>query len=251
MGCQAYTYNWNVHVKIPFSTYDFFGYLANGFIVLCAFEYAFSGTALAERDWKIGPAVFYLVLAYIIGHIIANISSYFLEHKVVREWLKSPEETLFFEAKKPGEKKSWGEFLFPIFYRPFPLETQKRVLAVAGKNGFERPGRGLFLHVHSVVKQDRVTLERLASFLNLYGFCRNVATGLIAAAVLLLIGALIDMGHWSEIDNRRLAWMGAALVGAVGMFYRYLKFFKHYTTEVFASYAEFNQDKPKEQPKSV
>ncbi len=238
-------------MKIPFSTYDFFGYLANGFIVLCAFEYAFSGTALAERDWKVGPAVFYLVIAYIIGHIVANVSSYVLEHKVVREWLKSPEETLFHEARTPGAKRTWGEFFFPIFYRPFPPETQKRVLAAAGRNGFEKPGRGLFLHAHAVVKQDKVTLERLASFLNLYGFCRNVATGLIVAAVMLLAGALIDVRQWSEIDNRKLAWTGAALVGAIGMFYRYLKFFKHYTTELFISNAELNPDKPKEQPKTA
>ncbi len=184
------------------------------------------------------------MLAYIIGHIVANISSYLLEHKVVREWLKSPEETLFNEAKKPGEKKTWGEFFFPIFYRPLPPETQKRILAVAEKNGFEKPGRGLFLHAHSVAKQDKGTLERLATFLNLYGFCRNVATGLIVAAILLLIGALFDARHWKEIDNYKLAWMGAALVGAVGMFYRYLKFFRHYTMEVFNSYAELKQEKP-------
>ena len=58
----------------------------------------------------------------------------------------------FGRAKKPGEKKTWGEFFFPIFYRPFPPETQKRVLAVAEKNGFDsactatgKAASGLFL----------------------------------------------------------------------------------------------------------
>jgi hypothetical protein len=237
-------------MNIPFSAYDFFGYLANGLVVICAFEYAFFGTSLTERDWKIGPTVFYIVIAYIVGHIVANVSSYFLEHKVVREWLKSPEEILFNEPKKPGEKKTWREFCFPIFHRPFPAETQKRVLEMARKNGFEKPSRGLFLHAHAVVKQDKVTLEPLTSFLNLYGFCRNVSTGLIISAIILLIGALMDVRHWSEIDNYKLAWMGAALVGAVGMFYRYLKFFKHYSTEVFVSYAELKKDKPTEAPEN-
>ena len=80
-------------MNIPFSGYDFFGYLSNGFLIICALEYAFFGTSLAERDWKVGFAVFYLVIAYIVGHIVANVSSYLLEHKIVREWLKSPEET--------------------------------------------------------------------------------------------------------------------------------------------------------------
>jgi hypothetical protein len=226
-------------MNIPFSTYDFFGYLANGFVILCATEYAFFGTSLAERDWKVGHAVFYLVLAYIIGHIVANISSYLIEHLIVRERLKSPEDTLF-----EPQQKTWRSFFFPIFYQPFPPETQKRILEVAQKNGFDKPSRGLFLHAHGVAKQDRATLERLTSFLNLYGFCRNVTTGLIISAIILVIGALIDVRRWTEIDNYKLAWAGAALVGAVGMFYRYLKFFRHYTMEVFNSYAELKHDKP-------
>lgn len=228
-------------MTIPFSPYDFFGYLANGFVILCAFEYAFFDTSLPDRDWKVGNAASYIVLAYIIGHIVANISSYVLEYKVVRDWLKSPEETLF-----EPQQTTWQAFFFPIFYRPFPSETQKRVLAVAEKNDFDKPGRGLFLHAHAVVKQDKVTLKRLTAFLNQYGFCRNVSMGLLISAVLLLIGALIDIKRWAEIDNLKLAWAGAALLGSVGMFYRYLKFFRHYTMEVFNSYAELKQEKPKD-----
>jgi hypothetical protein len=145
-------------MNIPFSAYDIYGYLSNGFLFLCAVEYAFFGTSLADREWKVGNAAFYLVLAYIVGHIIANVSSYLLEYWVVRDGLKSPEETLF-----QPQQNTWRAFFFPIFYRPFPEETQKRVLAVAEKNGFDKPSRGLFLHAHTVVKQDKVTLERLTS----------------------------------------------------------------------------------------
>jgi len=233
-------------MKIPFSAYDFFGYLANGFVVICAWEYAFLDSALADREWKTGSAVFYLVLAYIVGHIVANISSYFLEHRVVRDWLKSPEETLF-----EPQQKTWRSCFFPIFYRPFPAETQSRVLEVAMKNGFGKPSRGLFLHAHAIVKQDKVTMERLTSFLNLYGFCRNVCAALIISAIILVIGALIDVRHWEHIDNLKLAWAGGALVGGVGMFYRYLKFFRHYTMEVFNTYAELKPEKKdKEEPKT-
>jgi hypothetical protein len=224
---------------IPFSSYDFFGYLANGFLIVCATEYAFLGTSLAERDWKVGHAVFYAVLSYIIGHIVAHISSCLLEHCIVRKKLGSPEKTLF-----EPQQKTWQSFFFPNFYHPFPPETQARVLEVARKNGYADPGRGLFLHAHTVAKQDKATLDRLASFLNLYGFCRNISTGLIISAVILAIGALIDVRHWTPIDEYKLAWAGAALVGAVGMFYRYLKFFRLYTMEVFNSYAELKQEKP-------
>ena len=192
-------------MNIPFNPYDFFGYLGNGFLILCAVEYAFFGTSLAEREWKVGPAVFYAMLAYIVGHIIASVSSYILEHKVVRDWLKSPEETLF-----EPQQKTWRAFFFPIFYRPFPAETQTRILDVGRKNGFDKPGRAFFFHAFTVVKQDKVTLDRLTSFLNLYGFCRNVSMGLVVSAILLVVGALMDIRHWTPTDTYKIGWAGLA-----------------------------------------
>ena len=51
--------------------------------------------------------------------------------------------------------------------------------------------------------------------------------------------------HWD-----RFYWALAALGVAVGMLYRYLKFFKHYTSEMFVSYSELPEPtKPPEPPK--
>jgi hypothetical protein len=90
------------------------------------------------------------------------------------------------------------------------------------------------------VKRDQATLERLNSFLNLYGFCRNLSLALILAVPLLLYGALreFDYKTLQGINGDRLAWAAVALVASIGMFYRYLKFFRHYTVEVFMTYAE-------------
>jgi hypothetical protein len=73
-----------------------------------------------------------------------------------------------------------------------------------------------------------------------------MSLGLLISALILLVGALIDVRQWSDIDTYKLWWAVGALVGAVGMFYRYLKFFRHYTMEVFNSYAELKQEKPKD-----
>lgn len=232
-------------MNIPFSPYDFFGYLSNGFLIICAFEYAFFDTSLPDREWKVGQGAFYLVLAYIIGHIAANFSSYFLEHLVVRKWLRSPEETLF-----EPQQRTCRAFLFPIFYRPFPAEVQKRVMDMAHTKGIEQPGRGLFLHAHALVKHDKTTMERLDSFLRLYGFSRNISAGLMISAILLGFGAFLHRCSWSQTEETKLIWAGAAVVASVAMFYRYLKFFKHYTTEVLVSYAEL-KEKSKEEPKPV
>lgn len=216
-------------MKIPFSIYDFFGYLGSGFVLLCAVDYAFDGGWLIKNELLSVHIAFWTVLAYITGHIIANISSFLLEHKLLREVLKSPEETLFDEEKQTG---FWPK-LFPIFYKPFPEETRKRVLLKAEKSGINKPGRGLFFHCHPFVMNQKHTSERLNTFLNLYGFSRNISMAGLMAALVLIVG-MISIGF----SVQKMWWVIVAIGVSIGMFYRYLKFFKHYTEEVFRAYAE-------------
>lgn len=215
-------------MKIPFSIYDFFAYLASGFLILCAADYAFEGGWVLQEDLRAPYAIFWTVLAYIIGHIIATLSSFWLEHKFLRGVLMSPEVTLFDERKRTG----FWPTVFPIFYKPFPKEIRSRVLQKARAEGFEEPGRGLFLHCHPIVMRQSHTLERLNTFLNLYGFCRNISMAALLSVPILAIG-MIARGY----DPTKLAWVFVAIGAAVGMFYRYLKFFKHFTAEVFRTYA--------------
>jgi len=92
------------------------------------------------------------------------------------------------------------------------------------------------------------TKERLASFLILYGFCRNISMALLLTAVVLLVATVYHLDFHSVSFTTASAacfwWFVAAVASAVGMFYRYLKFFKHYTEEVFRAYAEAPSDKP-------
>lgn len=54
-------------------------------------------------------------------------------------------------------------------------------------------------------------------------------------AALLVVGVLV-VG--AIVRNRPVMWLlaGAALVASVSLFYRYLKFFRHYSIEVFTSF---------------
>ncbi|AMV19634.1 hypothetical protein [Planctomyces sp. SH-PL14] len=221
-------------VKIPFSVYDFFAFLATGFIVLCAADYAFDLGWLQKDKLPPGMIVFLTLGAYVLGHIVANLSSYFLEHKFLRGVLKSPEETLFIETVG-----GWS-YLFPIFYKPFPVETQKKILDRAKAAGLDCPGRGLFFHCHTIVKRDKGTADRLSNFLNVYGFCRNACMASLIAAAMLFVAAVrhLKLKSGAVLDGDKLVWAGVAVLVAVGLFYRYLKFFKHYTEEVFRDYAE-------------
>jgi hypothetical protein len=60
----------------------------------------------------------------------------------------------------------------------------------------------------------------------------------LLAAVVLVAGALWSWHRGRDDGAPRLYWASIAIVVAVGMLYRYLKFFRHYTVEVFITYAE-------------
>lgn len=267
-------------MSFPFSPYDFFGYLAAGFIVIGSIEYSADKHWLIDQELKVTTAVFWIGAAYIIGHIIANISSYFVEHKMLRGVIGGPEELLFTDEPRTADRHSqknriktigwwlgwinpvawwrwafpvgWRRAIFPIYCKPLPMETRARVLKRSSKEGFSKPGRALFYHCHALVKRDKTAFDRMTSFLNLYGFCRNICMAALIAAVILFWGASIDLRivGWrieGAFNGAKLWWAGVALAVAIGMMYRYLKFFRHYTIEVFVTYAELAEPKLAEQ----
>jgi hypothetical protein len=218
-------------VKIPFSVYDFFAYLSTGFILVAAADYAVDIGWLGKE--KLPPAMLLLLIigGYVLGHVIANLSSFFLEHLFLRKALR---------PRKHSLAKGFWPYIFPIFYAPFPQETQTRVLARAKTAGIESPGRGLFFHCFATVKRDKTPLDRLNTFLNVYGFCRNVCMASLFAFLILFVAGVrhFDWATRTGIDGSKLEWAGVAFPVSIGLFYRYLKFFKHYTEEVFRNYAE-------------
>lgn len=154
--------------KIPFSIYDFFGYLSCGFLLLAAIDFTFNGGALLKQklDGFATVIFFWIMLIYILGHLIANTASFLLESIMVRKVLGAPEQLLFHLHRR---RRGWARMarIFPGYYLPLPAETRERVLAKAkDRAGIEEPGRGLFFHSHAIVKREQVTLDRLNNFLN-------------------------------------------------------------------------------------
>ena len=115
-------------MKIPFSVYDFFGYLASGFLLLAAVDFAFEGGWLLRQDLGAVFGLLWTAVAYIAGHINANIAGYVLERRFVRDILGSPEERLFGK----GNVTRWSG-LFPGYFEALPDATQQRVLDQAGE----------------------------------------------------------------------------------------------------------------------
>jgi hypothetical protein len=221
---------------IPFSVYDFFGYLGAGFLLLATVDFAFDGGWIIHGKLEaVGFLTFFWILfAYIVGHIIANVSGYVIEKRLVRGILKSPEENLFGEGQSGG----WAR-PFPGYFEPLPAATRKRILAKStGKASIDEAGRALFFHCHAIAKRDSPTLERLNTFINIYGFCRNIAMACTLAVPVIFAGAFRGCVTGEPLYAQKLWWALLAGLVAIGMVYRYLKFFRHYTVEVFITYAE-------------
>lgn len=220
--------------RIPFGVYDFFGYLSSGFLVLAALDLVFTGGSVLKSDMQLLPGLFWLVVAYVTGHIVANISSLFLERLLVQRGLGRPYQVLL--ADRSHKKRAR---LFPGYSEPLPRATVDRVLEKSGQRaGITQPGPGLFFHCFAFVRGDEDARGRLDSFLSLYGFSRNVATASVIA-VLVVAADLISMESVEvALRSVEFRWAVAAAVAAVGLLYRYLKFLRLYSVEVFVRYAE-------------
>jgi hypothetical protein len=217
--------------KLPFSVYDFFGYLSAGFVLLVGLAAAFTDSEAWQRTPGAGIALLLVVVAYTAGHVIANTSGYLIEGTLVRRILGAPNKVLFAEIRP-----RWA-WLLPGYYRPLPVEQRERVLARAAQAGISGPGEGLFYHCFAAAKESPATQARLDSFLNLYGFCRNMTISTLIVAGALLAGTLLGTAKTGMLVAPGW-WAAAAFVASVGLLYRYLKFFRHYSVEVFVTYAE-------------
>jgi hypothetical protein len=221
--------------KLPFSVYDFFGYLASGFVLLVGLAAAFVG----NDDWQKTPStivgLLLIVIAYSAGHVVANVSGYLFEAKLVGRVLQTPTVNLL----RTEEPKGWAVRLLPGYFTRLPEEQRARVLEKArSEAGIDKASPGLFYHCFGRVKGIDSVRGRLDTFLNLYGFCRNMALTLVIVGIALVIGsAALHTAHTGHLVSPGW-WAAGCVAGSIGLLYRYLKFFRHYATEVFVTYSE-------------
>jgi|GEM_PF-811173 len=213
--------------KVPFSAYDVFGCLIPGFILIAAVDFAVGKHWLFTDNPGVVLIFFWTITAYIIGQILSGASYSALEKGIVGRWLRKPSVNLF--NRHPNY---WIRLVFSGYCKLLPNKIRSEVRQKAKTRGITKSGEVLFLHAFGKVKQQPDLMARLATFLYLYGFCRATSLALILAALILLIASVI---HYT-LD--KTMWGLIAVAAAVGMFYRYLMFYRLYSQELFMTYAE-------------
>lgn len=214
--------------KIPFSVYDFFAYLSSGTIILATVDYTWGLGILGLKEVGAPLAITLVILTYVTGHVIAQVSSLLFEHTIVKRVLQRPLALLL------GAKPRWVVFawMLPNFHRAFPVETQQRIKKQASARNCGAIGEGLFLHAYAVVTADERLQARLDNFRNQYGFARNMCFAFLVSAIVMVVS------YKYGAHPVRLRWSLLGGFASVALFYRYLKFFHQYSYELFLRYAE-------------
>lgn len=211
----------------PFTDYDFWAYISAGIVFLFALDHVTQSGFMGRPNWTFIEGLFTMACAYIVGHLLAGVASAVLERRLVAKWLGPPSVTLLGVKRGP----TWFRRIYPSFYESLPLETQTAILEKAHDANIVTPGDALFILAFASARNNNASMDRMSKFLNLYGFCRNLSlTTFLCALLLAITAALFDR----VVDY---LWASASLVLSVGMFFRYLKFYRHYAVEVFTTYA--------------
>jgi hypothetical protein len=179
----------------------------------------------------------WIIIAYVLGHVSGQISSTLLEKGLVKRGLGYPSSVLFRnEARDARDLTPWQKrlkWLFPGYFEPLPKEICDIVRKNVKKNAGIARHSARFMYCDARVKRNDLTAAALTIFLGLYGFARNVCIASAAAAGLLVVGAIAHHENW----DLKLWLAGAAVVIAVFLLYRYLKFLRVYALEMFSAYA--------------
>jgi hypothetical protein len=213
--------------KLPFAPYDFFGYLASGFALLAGFQLAFGFPPVFDRQLTVVESLFLLLIVYVVGHVLATPAKAFWEDFVVDRLLRRPSVNLLRE-KRP----LFRGLLFPGYYKPLPSSIRTAVLDRVHSEGVSGEGEDLFIHIRYSrdVRMDDKLIARLDAFRNQYGFNRNLSfTGLLVGGILMV------RAHFVHSAEMRFYGIGAAVLG-IFLLYRYLKFFRQYSFELFNHY---------------
>jgi hypothetical protein len=216
--------------RIPFDPYDVFGYLAAGFLVLVGLQLTIGFPPVFGRDFKLVESVALLLAAYVAGQLVATPAKAILEDLLVGRILGRPSVNLLQETPP-----RLGWLLFPGFYVPLPPDARRCVLEKAKAEGVTQPGEDLFLLARycPLTLGDSRLMGRLGAFLNQYGFSRNLSFAALVVGIAMLLVPAVLPGHEPQLWKYGIT----ILVAGVLLLYRYLKFYRQYSYELFNTYA--------------
>lgn len=224
--------------KLPFEPYDVFGYLISGSFLLAGMELVFGFPPFLAAGESVVGGLLATFGAFTVGVAASVPANGLLQQVVVNRWIGAPSVRLF-----DGKAPAWCRALFPAYCRTLDDEDIERILGKARLAGTDALGEKLFQFVRfsEEIRSDDRLAVRLSTFLNKYGFCRNVGFAALLIAIAMLAKAALsgDAALWGY---------GAAMLVLGGLlFHGFLMFFRQYSSDMFTTYGRLMKADP---PKS-
>lgn len=220
----------------PLTDYDFYAHIAAGMVLIGAIDYACFGSVLVNRtEWTVVQTVFWAAMAYVTGHLIAGPAAGLVEHAITRNLLHSPTAIMLGFAQPRLREKIVRWVFAQREYAPYSTALQTRIKKAAAKALGTTPGRltdadDVFRVAHPLARSNADAAARMDSFLNQYGFCRNLCfTAFISIGLLL-------WHLYNSFTLITLMLLPLAALLLVGMYGRFLKFYAAYAKEVLLTY---------------
>lgn len=223
----------DLNPKTYFWAYDVFGYLLPGLMLLGG--YILTNSSVDRRLHAVRPhndwvaAVVVLGGAYVLGHLIAAVSSFLLERLIVSRWLQYPTHHFFVRTSEPNKI---GNALLSGYLRPYSNDFRRAVEQRFEEKFKLNPSdpHDLFWVTWAYISMYHAAgYKRATHFLELYGFSRNTAMAVLALAPAPLFPGWTRVALW-------WVWIPGLLIVAYLMFVDYLKLLRRLNDEVFRSF---------------
>lgn len=236
-------------LKIYFWPYDIFGYLLPGFVVIAPLlEFDSEVRSLFKQrfsEHSILDVLALIGISYSLGHIVAALSSLFLERILLKSTCGYPGEQLFAKAQHRKHLRFAGlRRFFPGHCHSYPDEFIDQFCALYNslfrQNVFSpmppRTADNMFWNCSLYSSVHHPPGFQLAQhFVELYGFARNTCMSLI------LISLYPCLPSWNPSaaslpSLSEQAWRLTTLAAAVFMYINYTKLLRRQNDHIFRSF---------------
>jgi hypothetical protein len=190
-----------------------------------------------ENDFKFTTLAIYIFFCYLIGHILAALSSFLIEAQFNARLLGFPSTNLL-----STNERSWWQRRFERYTQHFGKAFIEKFVGVfEARFGPEAERRDYFwLCFSDIAKHCPVGYNRAIHFLNLYGFSRNIACCFL---IYIPLRCLVALALGSPINlYSGLILFGYFCCGLV-MIKNYLKLFFRQCIELYYHFYSLHTDK--------
>lgn len=267
--------------KLPITAYDVLGYLIPGAASGAMILYVLHGSGIFKEitvaPTSLGGAMIFLmfiVASYIGGHIIALVSTFTIE-RVVVIFLGYPSSYLCANLRRDGILRNINSRKFPLlilflftpvtflllfllmifgFIGHFTKSLHPHAVSLLDKKFSKRYGAKISelssadwfnIVQHDIIAYSQNGASRMYNYLNLYGFCRNMAF----AMSLTVYVAILRITFW-KLPMHEHFFVFVVLAGGASLFLTlgFMKFFRRYSQEAIMMFIVSTDDRDKPKP---